>query len=111
MLKIRRYYGYDCNSIQGFNDGRYIDADFVEVPSLDAAFEACKTALRDAVGVSYECGNTIPLVKTENGFEAVTGYYDTRGNPLTHGEYLDLCDDDDTAGSYRYQYVNFEIVE
>ncbi len=36
-FEIRPYYGHDCNSWDGFNDGYYLDPIIVDAPDADTA--------------------------------------------------------------------------
>ena len=84
-LFIRRYYGYDADTIQGFNNGYYIDDEYIEVKDLDEAFALCEEELRSRYEVSEL---TTDLQDLDNGVELIT--------------------DDLGRGEYRYVFVTFE---
>lgn len=101
-MRVRRYYGFDCNSWDGFNNGRYIDADYIDVDSIDAAEELCRAFLRS------EYGDDVEIIEMDSGdaFQVITGYYDEDGNDLTKSQYEKRCMDNKEA-SYRYVYVSY----
>jgi hypothetical protein len=107
-MKIRRYFGYDCDSVMGFNDGRFIDDhDGIEVKDLNAAIESCAEFLMRQYGVdrgaiTVDESTELPSV------EYVTGYYDKDGGSLTFARFSDGESED---AYWRYVFVNFEIVE
>ena len=104
MLKIRRYYGHDCDSVHGFNNGYYIDDEFTEVSSIDRAFDACESVIKERYNLEG-----LSLREIDRGYELITGYYDTDGNELTEQQFTELDDDDEAF--YNYVYVTFEILD
>lgn len=101
-MRVRRYYGHDCDSVNGFNDGGYIDRDFVEVASVEEAEELCKSFLKQQYGDDIE----ITEMDSGDAFQVITGHYDANGNDLTKSQYDQLLMDDKDV-SYRYVYVGY----
>jgi hypothetical protein len=102
MTKIRRYYGSDCNSVDGFNNGYYIDDDCIETSD---PMKSCMEALVDLWTLNNDPDD---LTELENGYEFIIGYFDKNGKELTRKQYLAR---DRESDSYRYVYVTFEEVE
>lgn len=102
-MRIRLYYGYDCNSIMGFNDGTYLDE--MEVTDDHAAMEACKRVLLDRWNIPET-----EFESMDDGYQITTGYFDNDGNKMTMDAWIEANESDD-AGSYRYVYVTYEILE
>ena len=86
---IRPYYGHDCNSVDGFNDGHYLNEVEVDADSEDAAIEQC-----------------IAKQKTELG---AVEYLDHIGDFDTVAWITDYIDEVDEDGNreYLYKYVDF----
>jgi hypothetical protein len=104
-MKIRRYYGFDCDSVMGFNNGSYVDDEFIEVASHEEAMQLCLEALK-------ECWNIdkASLEEQDNGYEFTTGYYDNDGNDISREEFLERNENEE-YGSWRYVYVTYESEE
>jgi len=107
-VKIRRYYGYDCDSEQGFNNGYYVDDEPIEVDNHDEAFSLCRSALGERWDLSkfseddweYHVDDTAQLI---------TSYHDDEGNEITRDKFLELNSDEERGG-YRYVFVNYEVI-
>lgn len=99
-MRIRRYYGHDCDSINGFNNGYYLDSTPIEVENIDQAYELCRQSLLELWGGSS------PLEEFDQGFQLITVYSDREGNEINPEDY-----DSDLEHSYLYVFVNFEIEE
>jgi len=106
VKKIRRYYGHDCDSIMGFNNGYYIDDNDIQVTDIDDAFKKCKKWILK----NYKCKKS-DLTELDNGYELITGYYDNDGNDITQKQFNELNDIDSDDGAYRYIYVTFESID
>ena len=104
-MKIRRYFGFDCDSTSGFNNGCYIDQSPIEVVSEDHAMELCLEFL----GSDFDLREVSPE-ESDNGYTLITGYYDDEGNTLTESEFLELNENTD-SGAWRYVFVNFEVCD
>ena len=105
-MKIVRYIGDDCDSINGFNNGGYIDGNPITVKDDTRALRLCKKALHqrwDFKDSELEHYNTDP-----DGYQLIIGYYDENGNELTPEEYDER---DNPNDSYRYVYCSYEVVE
>lgn len=87
MVYIRRYYGYDADTVNGFNNGRYIDDEYIEVKDLGEAFKKCEEFLRSQYTIP---DSTTDLQDLDNGVEFTL-------------QKLDGTEDD-----YRYVFVTFE---
>lgn len=106
-IKIRRYYGYDCDSEIGFNNGQYIDEPKgIEVDDIDTAYEKCLETLAYYwtwhESELHEFGDD-----THGGYEVVTGYYHD-GKELDCFEWLNLDSDDK---HYSYVFVAFDVID
>jgi hypothetical protein len=99
-MKIRRYYGHDCDSVSGFNDGRYLD-DGIEVSDESEALQACIDALSERYGPS----SVVSLA--DSSATLITGYYDGDGNELDQDEWEQL--NGNGLGSYSYVFVSWEV--
>jgi len=100
-VKIRRYYAHDCDSVNGFNNGRYIDSDLIEVKDIDEAFAKCREFIESQYGKDIDDRLVREL---EDGYELTTGFFDEDGCDLTYEEYIKRDNDKD---SYMYIVVNF----
>ena len=105
QIKYRLYYGHDCNSVDGFNDGYYIDED----THTDTIEEACNRA---KIELKKRYGSHINIEEQDGGesssFQLITGYYDNDGNDLTKEAFTELNENEE-AGSYLYVYISIEI--
>lgn len=107
-MKIRRYLGFDCNSWDGFNNGRYVDGDTFDVADYAAAEKACIEVLEEYLGrrlgeydyedVSHGDGPCI---------QVITLYTDDEGNEITADQWSDLNEEKE-CGGYLYIYVSAE---
>jgi len=105
-MRIRRYLGHDADSINGFNNGYYLDdADGIEAKDHDEASRLCLKALDERYVV--DAGE---LTKDDYGYTLTTSYSDDNGNEITREEFLNLNEDSE-SGSYRYVFVNYVVVE
>jgi hypothetical protein len=104
-VKIRRYYGHDCDSVSGFNDGYYLDDEFVEVKNHAEAERLCKEALAER----WACKDKDLEDIDGTCFQLTTGYYDNDGNDLTRDAWIEANEDKET-GCYRYVYVSYEVI-
>jgi len=106
-MRIRRYLGHDADSINGFNNGYYLDdADGIEAKDHEEAFQCCLHALHE----HYVFDGTKELVDDDYGYTLTTTYSDDDGNEITREEFLNL-NEASGAGSYRYVFVNYVVVE
>lgn len=107
-MKIRRYLGYGCVSVNGFNNGHYIDDEPIECADYAEAERLCTEALQEYVGTDVKCEDQgqyeLPIV------EAVTGYFDDEGNEISETEFQ-VMNENEEAGSWRYVYVSAERQE
>ena len=99
-MKIRRYYGHDCDSAMGFNNGHYIDDDWIEVKNTDEAMQACKDFLAEHWRIKDYPDQ---LIEVDQGYEFQTGFYDHDGNDIKPDDF-----DDYKGHHYRYVYVTYE---
>lgn len=109
-MKIRRYYGHDCNSNMGFNDGYYVDSEPIEVKDETEAMEACLKALSGLRGIPLEDLKAgVPgLSEDDDGYTLITMYSDDEGNSITAEQYAALNENEE-AGGYLYVFVNYQI--
>lgn len=107
-MKIRRYYGYDCESVMGFNNGSYVDDEPIEVKNEEIAFILCKDALAERWDLTKFTTEDLEL--QDDGIQLITGYYDDEGNEITRDKFLELNFDEE-RGSYRYVFVNYEVYQ
>lgn len=103
-MKIRLYYGYDCDSVNGFNNGYYLHDYSIEVKDIDEAFKQCEYAIKELWGGKSE------LEELDNGFELITGYYDNEGTELTEEQFQELNENEE-SGSWSYVYVTYEEID
>jgi hypothetical protein len=101
-MKFRLYYGFDCDSVNGFNNGYYLDD--IKAKSLGHAYMVARKKLEELSGLNPELFEEI-----ENGFEVVTGYYDDAGNEILEDQFHALNENEE-SGSWRYVYVTIEEV-
>lgn len=93
---VRPYFGSDCDSENGFNNGYYLDD--IEVMANNET-----TAIEKAMS-QYIKNNDIDLEKVE-----INGYF---GDNTIYHEYAHKENTETNESSYLYQYVDFnEIVE
>lgn len=106
-MKIRRYLGHDCDSVNGFNDGYYMDSSEIECRDLEHAEQLCCEALEQYSGqprgnFDFDNNTDAPVVTL------ITGYYNSEtGDDLTVSQY-EASEEDDAH--YRYVYVSAEII-
>lgn len=111
-MKIRRYYGHDCDSMQGFNNGYYIDEDFIKVKDIEDAYKMCKDYLKEYWNLGkFENDEITEEGDDEQGIvKLITGYFESElGNEISYEEYMKRVIDDEASVHYRYVYVAFSI--
>jgi hypothetical protein len=91
---IRPYYAYDCNSVEGFNNGCYLDEIEVEADSEDYAIELCIQKQKTALPKNTEY---LDNIMDDVGVVWVTKY----------------CEEEDEEGNreYLYKYIDFGDVK
>lgn len=107
MIKIRRYYGYDADSFNGFNNGHYIDAEPIEAIDESHAMLLCREALAERWDLSRF--TTEDLEVDDASYILTVSYNDGRGKELTRDEFRNLDDDASSNAGYRYVFVNYEV--
>ena len=108
-MKFRRYLGYDCNSWDGFNNGRYEDDEAITAASYDDAVKLCLETLEAYLGrklgeeewedISHGDGPCI---------QVTTRYVDDAGDEISAEKFSDLNEDKE-CGGYLYVYVSAEV--
>lgn len=104
---IRPYFGYDCNSDQGFNDGRYLDEIEVEAESEDAAIDVAIRMFKAADptwGTGYDNSQFQDDVLYRE-FDHM--WRDSDGNEIPETGTDDNCY---RECFFRYQYISFDEV-
>lgn len=103
---VRPYYGYDCNSWNGFNNGYYLDEIEVIAENEEAASEQ---AMSDFIKK-----NSKIAVKDDNSLDHLGDYtkawitsYSNGEGEITRTEYEELTENDSDLGGYCYQYIDF----
>lgn len=110
MIKIRRYCGYDCDSINGFNNGYYVDDEPIEAADEADAMRLCLEAMAERWNTrNADNTRSEDFEELDNGYQLITGYYDNDGNPFTRAQFIDANENEET-GSYSYVYVTYEVV-
>lgn len=106
---VRPYFGHDCNSDSGFNNGYYLD----DITVVAASEE-------DAIGRAMQAYITDHPLTTDQEVDGhfgdgtiywITCYNDGNGNEISEQAYNDLMDTDPDEGGYLYQYIDFNNVE
>lgn len=110
---VRPYFGHDCNSWDGFNNGHYLDDITVSADSPEDAIEqAMKQFIHDPIASEII---DKPKAEIDGHFGESTIYWeycytDGEGNEITEAEFQDLNEDAEVGG-YLYQYIDFNNVE
>lgn len=105
---VRPYFGHDCDSESGFNNGHYLNGIEVDADTEESAIENVLDGfIRNniATGTKYEVHGTFG----DNTLYWETCYNDGKGNEITEDEYSTLNENDSTGG-YCYQYIDFNDV-
>lgn len=114
-MKIRRYLGYDCDSVDGFNNGHYVDDEPIEAKDYADAERLCREVLTEYLGYPVDEDNSIDISHGDGPcIEVITGHYNSElGTKLTEEEVnaLDGCEYDEGKVHYRYVYVSAEQSE
>jgi len=112
---VRPYFGHDCNSYDGFNNGYYLEPIEVVAKDEDQAVVRAMAVYRRTIG-NYELLKEKKSHDTDffnngdqSGFYVETCFSDDDGNELTEEEWLSQNENDE-VGSYSYQYVSFDEV-
>lgn len=103
-MKIRRYFGHDCDSVNGFNNGYYIDDDYIEVNSDNVIYQLCISVLRERY--DFKAKDINDIGSDTLCLELITGWYDEKGNALNE---LEFSERDNETDSYSYVYVSAEL--
>lgn len=108
---IRPYYGYDCNSDSGFNNGTYLDTFIVEAESESEA--ACIAAERYYAEEFTERSDVPERCKAEvNGhWGDGTIYYEFDHIWYVGDEEFHEEPECDAECTYLYKYIDFNDVE
>lgn len=114
-FSVRPFFGHDCNSHDGFNNGCYLEE--IEVMAQDET-----QAIVRAMAVYRKTIGNYQLLKDKkshdtcffntgdtSGFYIETYYADDNGDELTESEWMDQNETEE-YGSYSYQYVEFSEV-
>ena len=105
--KVTPYYGFDCDSKNGFNNGHYLEEITVEaVDEFHASEAAIEKFCRLTKGFKNQ--DECEMFQADFGISTITGYYDNDGNELTKEQIEDMEGDEYT---YRYTYVDFNKVD
>lgn len=99
---IRPYFGHDCNSWDGFNNGHYLDE--IEVNASNE-YEAIELAMSQ-----FEKENANVSKWEKNGFFGENTFYIEFSHTEGNGNDIDPNDIDDNS-CYLYQYISFECIE
>lgn len=104
---VRPYFGHDCNSWDGFNNGHYLDAIQVTADSPEEASCLAEDLFRaeNPRLVLRESEDSSDLF--HDGLDWVNAYVDSDGNYITYEQWMELNDGDAEVGGYTYQFVNF----
>lgn len=109
-MKIRRYLGYDCDSIDGFNNGQYVDDEPIEVKDYAEAEAKCREALAEYLGYEVTDDNSEDIGSEYPCVEVITGHFDSKtGEELTEDQFN--ARDDENGTHWRYVYVSAEREE
>jgi hypothetical protein len=111
-MKIRRYLGYDCDSVDGFNNGRYIDDDYIEVKGLTEATKLCMESLSEYLGYDVTEENSEDISHGDGNpcIEVITGHYNSKtGEELTDKQVDELDGEEYDKGLVHYRYVYVSI--
>lgn len=106
-MKIRRYIGTDCDSINGFNNGYYIDDKPIKVKSYEDAEKLCRKALSDYLGYKITDDNSEDISHGDGPcIEVITGHFNSvTGEELTEDQIEALNGEEYDKGEVHYQYV------
>lgn len=103
---IRPYYGYDCNSEMGFNNGNYLDS--IEIMAWNEQ-EAIEKAIAWYVENTYPDGLPECIQRDsffgDNTLYEEFSYNDKDGKEISQAEYQAL--DESEQGGYLYKYIDF----
>lgn len=110
---VRPYFGHDCNSFDGFNNGNYLDPIEVRADSPEQATVRAMALYRNAdadrrcyfrsIDNIYEFG--------DSSFYFEGPYFDDNSNEISFDQFCDLNENGDDRGGYLYQYIDFGDVE
>lgn len=113
---VRPYFGHDCDSESGFNNGHYMDEIEVSVSdesdAMDKAMELVKAEfLTDPSEWSNESHMGEDVLYSEFGH----AWFDSEGNEYSSEDDLPLDPDTEepieAEYHYRYQYIDFSDVK
>jgi hypothetical protein len=105
---VRPYFGHDCNSWDGFNNGYYLEEMTVKADSeQDAIDKAMHLAIERGLAPMEACADTLG----DATLYWETCYSDGEGNEVSKEQWLELNEDDSEVGGYLYQYLDFSDVQ
>lgn len=111
-MKFKRYLGFDCDSIDGFNNGQYLDNSPVTARDYDHAVALCTKALSDYLGIEVTEYNSEDVSHGDGPcIQVITGHFNTKnGEELTEEQIEALTGEEFDNGTvcYRYVYVSAE---
>ena len=103
---VRPYYGHDCNSWDGFNNGCFIDEIEVTAPDEETAKDlALDQYLSDQTDVDRSLIEKNPSHMGDNTLYTETIHVDADGNGISKDDY-----DHDKGHGFLYQYIDFNEV-
>lgn len=105
--QVRPYFGHDCDSVSGWNNGYYLDEIYVKADSPE---EASEKAMEE-----YCKEYNIPLDKDDNEMgdfmiSNIKSYSDPDGNEITKEEFEEAYENDPDRHEdygYTYEYIDF----
>lgn len=101
---VRPYYGYDCNSRDGFNNGHYLDELYIDAESEEDAIDKAMTAFKlEDRGILV---TDDPEDLGDTCLAWITCYVDDDGNDVPKTEWENLNESAEVGG-YLYQYIDF----
>ncbi len=105
---IRPYYGHDCDSTSGFNNGHYLDE--IEIDARDEG-DAIERAIEIFLSENTSAGNmSRDSYMGGDHLYLEYAYSDSDGSDITRERYIELNESGDDVGGYLYQYISFAEV-
>ncbi len=98
---VRPYYGHDCNSQDGFNNGYYLDEIEVQAENEYEAIEIAQREFCKENEINFDSLNSIPA-------DRGAWHFDYMGEEYLYREFDHQGEDDDQT--YLYQYIDFTDV-
>lgn len=107
VFKVRPYHGHDCDSVNGFNNGSFLNTIIVRAENEDEAIDKAIQNLIERWSIDMNKWELNPSHMSDNTLYYEYPITDEEGNEVDQASAEFEFDED--KHFYRYEYITFEI--